>query len=114
MLQTETVEGTTLELLEVWNRGKYCWHSALLEEQPLPCIWNTESLRKSTIEKVKIDCIPHSYDLLEKPCLEKSIRIYSMEDIITMKLSTIADNGYRLKDFIDIAFFMHVFLFIPC
>ena len=27
-----------------------------------------------------------------------------MEDIVAMKLSAIADNGSRLKDFIDIAF----------
>ena len=53
---------------------------------------------------VKIDCITHSYDYLEEPYTESDIRLYSMRDIIAMKLSAIADNGSRLKDFIDIAF----------
>lgn len=34
-----------------------------------------------------------------------------MEDIISMKLSAIADNGSRLKDFIDIAFLSTRFSF---
>ena len=34
-----------------------------------------------------------------------------MEDIVAMKLSAIADNGSRLKDFIDIAFYLLVFPF---
>ena len=59
---------------------------------------------KGTIDGVKIDCITHSYDYLEKPYIESGIRLYSMEDVIAMKLSAIADNGSRLKDFIDIAF----------
>lgn len=59
---------------------------------------------KGTIDGVKIDCITHSYEYLEKPYTESGIRLYGMEDIIAMKLSVIADNGSRLKDFIDIAF----------
>lgn len=59
---------------------------------------------KGTIDGIKIDCITHSYDYLEKPYTESGIRLYSMKDIIAMKLSAIADNGSRLKDFIDIAF----------
>lgn len=59
---------------------------------------------KGTIDGVKIDCITHSYDYLENPYIESGIRLYSMEDVIAMKLSAIADNGSRLKDFIDIAF----------
>lgn len=59
---------------------------------------------KGTIDGVKIDCTTHSYGYLEKPYTESDIRLYSMEDIVAMKLSAIADNGSRLKDFIDIAF----------
>ena len=36
--------------------------------------------------------------------MEDGIRLYALEDIVTMKLSAIADNDSRLKDFIDIAF----------
>ena len=59
---------------------------------------------KGTIEGIKIDCITHPYQYLKNPYTESGIRLYSMEDIIAMKLSAIADNGSRLKDFIDIAF----------
>ncbi len=66
---------------------------------------------KGTIKGVKIDCIAHGYTLLGKPYLEEGIRLYSMEDIIAMKLSAITDNGTRLKDFIDIAFLSTRFSF---
>lgn len=59
---------------------------------------------KGTINGVKIDCITHPYKYLESLYIESGIRLYSMEDIVAMKLSAIADNGSRLKDFIDIAF----------
>ena len=36
--------------------------------------------------------------------MEDGIRLYALEDIVAMKLSAIADNDSRLKDFIDIAF----------
>ncbi|MGY0407575.1 MAG: nucleotidyl transferase AbiEii/AbiGii toxin family protein [Polaribacter sp.] len=52
---------------------------------------------------VKIDCITHKYPLVEKIKVENGIRLYSMKDILAMKLSAIIDNGTRLKDFIDIA-----------
>ena len=44
------------------------------------------------------------YGYLGKPNEEDGIRLYSMEDLVVMKLSAIVDNGSRLKDFVDIAF----------
>lgn len=59
---------------------------------------------KGNIRGVKIDCITHNYPYIHSPFVTSSgIRLYSMEDIAAMKLSAIADNGTRLKDFIDIA-----------
>ena len=58
---------------------------------------------KGSIENVKIDCITHAYPYLVEPYREEGVRLYGMEDIIAMKLSAIADDGSRLKDFIDIA-----------
>lgn len=59
---------------------------------------------KGNIRGVKIDCITHNYPYIHTPFVTSSgIRLYSMEDIAAMKLSAIADNGTRLKDFIDIA-----------
>ncbi len=59
---------------------------------------------KGFIGDIKIDCLAHRY-----PCVEpiyqsqEGIRLYSIADIAAMKLSAIADNGTRLKDFIDVA-----------
>ncbi len=56
------------------------------------------------INGVKIDLITYPYPPV-KPYLKEDlgIRLYSMHDIAAMKLSAIAQNGTRLKDFVDIA-----------
>lgn len=59
---------------------------------------------KGSINDIKVDCIAHNYPFIEKPIsTEDGIRIYGIRDIAAMKLSVIADDGTRLKDFIDIA-----------
>lgn len=80
--------------LEKFLADKYGFRTDFMEKNTL----------KGTIDGVKIDCITHSYPYLEEPYTESCIRLYGMEDIVAMKLSAIADNGSRLKDFIDIAF----------
>ncbi|HJG98226.1 MAG TPA: nucleotidyl transferase AbiEii/AbiGii toxin family protein [Parabacteroides johnsonii] len=80
--------------MEEFLAAKYGFRTDFMEKNTL----------KGSIAGVKIDCITHSYDYLEEPYTESDIRLYSMRDIIAMKLSAIADNGSRLKDFIDIAF----------
>ena len=66
--------------------------------------YSEQNTLKGRIDEVKIDCITHPYPLLQKPLEEEGMRLYSQPDIIAMKLSAIADNGSRLKDFIDIAY----------
>ena len=66
--------------------------------------YSEQNTLKGRIDGIKIDCITHPYSLLQKPLEEEGIRLYSQPDIIAMKLSAIADNGSRLKDFIDIAY----------
>ena len=56
------------------------------------------------IAEVKIDMIAHIYPLLQPPFVEDEIRMYSLQDIVCMKLVAISDNGTRLKDFVDIAY----------
>lgn len=80
--------------MEEFLANKYGFRTDILEKNTL----------KGSIAGVKIDCITHSYDYLEEPYIESDLRLYSMQDIIAMKLSAIVDNGSRLKDFIDIAF----------
>ena len=57
------------------------------------------------INNVKVDIIAHIYPLIDEPFIvENTIRLYSIRDIVAMKLVAISDNGKRLKDFVDIAF----------
>lgn len=139
MLHTETVAGTTLELLKKLEAEKrmsgfnlaggtalalYLGHRVSVDlDLFTPKPFNVAGLAaflhdnygfrtdftekntlKETIDGVKIDCISHQYGYLGKPNEEDGIRLYSMEDLVVMKLSAIVDNGSRLKDFVDIAF----------
>jgi hypothetical protein len=59
---------------------------------------------KGTINGIKVDLITHNYPAVEEPLITKDgLRLYGMKDIAAMKLSAIADDGSRLKDFVDIA-----------
>lgn len=80
--------------LEMFLCNKYNFHTDSMAKNTL----------KGSIGDIKIDCITYSYGYLERSYTESGIRLYSMEDIIAMKLSVIADDGSRLKDFIDLAF----------
>lgn len=66
--------------------------------------FSAKNTLKGTIGGIKTDFITHAYEYLAPPYQEQGVRLYSMEDIVAMKLSAIVDNGTRLKDFIDIAF----------
>lgn len=60
---------------------------------------------KGSINNVKVDCITHNYPNVDESLITKEgIRLYGIKDIAAMKLSAIADDGTRLKDFIDIAY----------
>ncbi|GHV16388.1 hypothetical protein AGMMS49938_16370 [Fibrobacterales bacterium] len=65
---------------------------------------NIKGTVKGIIGEVLVDFIVHSYPLLQNIDTEENIRLYSLKDIAAMKLNAIADNGTRLKDFVDIAY----------
>lgn len=139
MLHTETVEGTTLQLLKNLQQEKflerfhlgrgtalalYLGHRKsvdldLFSPEPFDVDVLRQSLEsaygfrtdfsakntlKGSINNVKLDCIAYAYPMLKEPYAENGVSLYSQEDIVAMKLSAIADNGTRLKDFIDIAY----------
>jgi hypothetical protein len=58
---------------------------------------------KGFINDIMIDCIRFNYPHLQTPDIIDGIRLESVPDIIAMKLSAIAQNGTRIKDFVDIA-----------
>ena len=66
---------------------------------------------KGSIKGVKIDFITFNTPLCEQIQNIGGIRLFSLQDIIAMKLLAIADNGTRLKDFIDIAYLSMRFSF---
>ena len=58
---------------------------------------------KGSISDVKIDCIMHKYKWLDT-FEDNGIRLAGLKDICAMKLNSIAGNGTRIKDFIDLAY----------
>lgn len=50
---------------------------------------------------LKVDFVTYRYPLLAPPETQDGIRIFSMEDIVGMKLSAITNHGAR-KDFYDL------------
>jgi len=82
------------EGLKIFLEERYDFRTGFMERNTL----------KGVINGVKIDCITHAYPYIRPPYTENGIRLYDIADIVAMKLSAIADNGSRLKDFIDISF----------
>lgn len=76
----------------------------LIDKYDFEADFLAQNTLKGYIRDVRIDCITHKYPYIGAPITEDGIRLYDLRDIVAMKLSAIADNGTRLKDFIDIAF----------
>ena len=75
------------------------WDEAGLEEHlpgQVKAFIANHNIKFYVIDGVKIDCIAHKYAYLRQPYAESGIRLYSIEDIVAMKLSAIADDGSRL------------------
>lgn len=138
MLQTQTVEPATLELLkklqqepllatfnlvggtalalrighrksvdlDLFTRKEFDLEevkSMLIEKYDLKVSYERQQTLKGFIGGVMIDCIRFNYPHLQTPDEIDGVRLESIPDIIAMKLSAIAQNGTRIKDFIDIA-----------
>lgn len=56
------------------------------------------------INGIKVDFICYDYPYIKPVYVHEGIRLFSMYDIAAMELTAIAQNGTRLKDFVDIAF----------
>lgn len=138
MLQTQTVEPATLELLrklqqepllatfnlvggtalalrighrksvdlDLFTREEFDLEevkSMLVEKYDFKVSFERQHTLKGFIGGVMIDCIRFNYPHLQAPDEIGGVRLESIPDIIAMKLSAIAQNGTRVKDFIDIA-----------
>ena len=96
MLHTETVSRVTLELLKNIQAEN---------------LMNRFCLAGDTALALCMGHITYPYEYLKPPCMIENIRLYSLEDITAMKLAAIANNGSRLKDFIDISCLSRYFSF---
>jgi len=61
---------------------------------------------KGSINNVQVDIIAHRYPFVKEPELIENFSMLSVEDILAMKLNAIAVSGQRVKDFIDIYYFL--------
>lgn len=66
---------------------------------------------KGFIGKVMVDLIRYDYPHIQPVETEEGFRLESLPDIVAMKLSSICDNGSRIKDFIDIAHLSNLYSF---
>ncbi|MFV0589843.1 MAG: nucleotidyl transferase AbiEii/AbiGii toxin family protein [Draconibacterium sp.] len=89
-----TTEEFSPTQLEKYLNQKYAFRGDVLEGASL----------KGEVNGIKLDFIRHAYSDVEPRIQEDGIRLYGLKDIAAMKLSAIADNGSRLKDFIDVAY----------
>lgn len=87
------VYGFDSSKLEKYLQANYGFKGSYMEEYTL----------KGEVDDVKLDFLRHDYRDVSPRFIEDSIRFYDIEDI-TAKLLAIADNGTRLKDFVDIAY----------
>ncbi|MCP3928746.1 MAG: nucleotidyl transferase AbiEii/AbiGii toxin family protein [Bacteroidetes bacterium] len=61
---------------------------------------------KGFVERIKVDFLTHSYDLVRPLVNEDNLSLASTEDIAAMKLNAIAHSGNRQKDFYDLYFLL--------
>ena len=61
---------------------------------------------KGFVKEIKVDFLTHAYSMVEPMQVLDGVRMASNLDIGAMKLSAIAHNGTRQKDFYDIYFLL--------
>ena len=61
---------------------------------------------KGSSAGIKVDILAHKYPSIGETIEIENIRIASLEDISAMKVNSIANDGTRVKDFIDLYFLL--------
>ncbi len=80
----------------------------LLEKLESDFDFSMDFIEKNTIkgyaDGVKVDFLAHKYPMINKRLEIEDLRIASLDDISAMKVNSIANDGTRVKDFIDLYF----------
>jgi len=63
-----------------------------------------ENTIKGNSAGIKVDLLAHKYPTIGDTIEIENIRIASMDDISAMKINSVANDGTRVKDFIDLYF----------
>jgi hypothetical protein len=61
---------------------------------------------KGSSAGIKVDLLAHKYPSIGDTIVIENIRIASLDDISAMKINSIANDGTRVKDFIDLYFLL--------
>ena len=65
-----------------------------------------ENTIKGNSAGIKVDLLAHKYPTIGDTIEIENIRIASMDDISAMKVNSVANDGTRVKDFIDLYFLL--------
>ena len=117
MLQKESLDKTVLDLIYALEEKEYLKDlfttmdfnaETLLEKLESDVDFSMDFIEKNTIkgyaDGIKVDLLAHKYPLINKTLELEELRIASMDDISAMKLNSVANDGTRIKDFIDLYF----------
>ena len=97
--RSEDIDLFTQEDIETTSLNAY-----LSNEYSFSLSFVEKNTLKGDIRGVKVDLITFPYRMVNPMITEGGMRLAGRGDIAAMKLSAIAQNGTRLKDFVDIAF----------
>ena len=61
---------------------------------------------KGNVEGITVDLLAHKYPVIGTTMKAENLRIASMDDISAMKVNSVANDGTRVKDFIDLYFLL--------
>lgn len=73
---------------------------------PFKLHYSAKNTLKGSIDQVQVDLIAHRYPMVNQPEKIEGIRMWSLGDLIAMKLNAITVSGERAKDFIDIYYLL--------
>lgn len=80
----------------------------LLEKLESDFAFRMDFVEKNTIKGnsagIKVDFLAHKYPSIGQTIEIENIRIASLDDISAMKINSVANDGTRVKDFIDLYF----------
>ena len=65
-----------------------------------------KNMIKGYADGVKVDFLAHKYPMINERLETEDLRIASLDDISAMKVNSIANDGTRVKDFIDLYFLL--------